>query len=103
MRDEFNKQMKKLKQQVEKTKTENRKLNETNAKLQDEVDSLWAMMDEMTKSDIANWTHLLDQLEADTAERALMVTKKKADAFRVLNWPAGFHFSCGAAYLMSNY
>ena len=38
------------------------------------------MMDEMTKSDIANWTHLLDQLEADTAERALMVTRKKADA-----------------------
>tara|TARA_R110000824_G_scaffold186881_1_gene368106 strand:- start:868 stop:1110 length:243 start_codon:yes stop_codon:yes gene_type:complete len=80
MSDEFNKQMKKLKEQVEKTKVENKKLNETNAKLQDEVDSLWSMMDEMTKSDIANWTHLLDQLEADTAERALMVTRKKADA-----------------------
>jgi predicted nuclease with TOPRIM domain len=80
MSDEFDKEMKKLKNQIEKTKIENKKLNQTNAKLQDEVDSLWAMMDEMTKSDIENWTHLLDQLEADTAVRALMVTKKKADA-----------------------
>ena len=80
MSDEFNKEMKKLKEQIKKTKIQNKKLNETNVKLQDEVDSLWAMMDEMTKSDIENWTHLLDQLEADTAERALMVTKKKADA-----------------------
>ena len=67
------KEINKLKQQLEKTEKQK-------DKLQDEVDSLWAMMDEMTKSDIANWTHLLDQLEADTAERALMVTKKKADA-----------------------
>jgi predicted nuclease with TOPRIM domain len=80
MSDEFNKEMKKLKEQIKKTKIQNKKLNETNAKLQDEVDSLWAMMDEMTKSDVENWTHLLDQLEADTAVRALMVTKKKADA-----------------------
>jgi len=80
MSNEFDKQMKKFKNQIEKTKIENKKLNESNAKLQDEVDSLWAMMDEMTKSDIKNWTYLLDQLEADTAERVLMVTKKKADA-----------------------
>jgi Asp-tRNA(Asn)/Glu-tRNA(Gln) amidotransferase C subunit len=73
MSDEFNKKIKKLKQQLQKTEKEKEKL-------QDEVDSLWAMMDEMTKSDIENWSHLLDQLEADTAVRALMVTKKKADA-----------------------
>ena len=38
------------------------------------------MMDEMTKSDIENWAHLIKDLEKDTAVRALMVTKKKADA-----------------------
>ena len=38
------------------------------------------MMDEMTKSDIENWSHLIKDLEKDTAVRALMVTKKKADA-----------------------
>ena len=32
MSDEFNKQMKKLKEQVEKTKVENKKLNETRKK-----------------------------------------------------------------------
>ena len=82
MSDEFERELKKLKGQLEKAENENEKLNEVNDKLQDEVDSLWAMMDEMTKSDIENWTHLLDQLEADTAQRALMVTKKKADAQR---------------------
>ena len=34
-------------------------------KLQEEVDSLWAMMDEMTKSDIENHAHLLKELESD--------------------------------------
>jgi pyrroloquinoline quinone (PQQ) biosynthesis protein C len=73
MSDEFKKEMKKLKQQLEKAEKEKEKL-------QDEVDSLWAMMDEMTKSDIENWSHLIKDLEKDTAVRALMVTKKKADA-----------------------
>ena len=71
--EDFDKQLEKLKQQLEKTKKEKEKL-------QDEVDSLWAMMDEMTKSDIENWAHLIKDLEKDTAVRALMVTKKKADA-----------------------
>ena len=79
-KEEFQKEINNLKEQIKKTKVERKKLNQINKKLQDEVDSLWAMMDEMTKSDIENWTHLLDQLEADTAQRALMVTKKKADA-----------------------
>ena len=64
-----------------------RKLKETiillkkkNADLQDEVDSLWAMMDEMTKSDIENWKHLWDDIRTDVAARALMVSKKKVDA-----------------------
>lgn len=80
MSDEFKREMNKLRNKLKKVESKNEELNEVNDKLQDEVDSLWAMMDEMTKSDIENWTHLLDQLEADTAERALMVTKKKADA-----------------------
>ena len=74
------KEMNKLRNELKKVENKNSELNEVNEKLQDEVDSLWAMMDEMTKSDIENWTYLLDQLEADTAQRALMVTKKKADA-----------------------
>ena len=58
---------------------ENKFLAEKNAVLQDELDSLWAMMDEITKSDIENFSHLLDELEADVITRTLMVTKKKAD------------------------
>ena len=34
----------------------------------------------MTKSDIQNWTNILDQLEKDTVVKALMVSKNKADA-----------------------
>jgi len=49
-----------------------------NRKLQDEVDSLWAMMDEMTKSDIENWSSILEDLEKDVIIRSLMITKKKA-------------------------
>jgi len=55
-------------------------LEEKNKKLQDEVDSLWAMMDEMTRADIENWKHLFEDLEKDVAIRALMVSKKKVDA-----------------------
>ena len=80
MNDEFEKELDKMRNELKKAENKINELNKANDKLQDEVDSLWAMMDEMTKSDIENWTHLLDQLEADTAERALMVTKKKADA-----------------------
>jgi len=80
MSDEFEKELDKLRNELKKAENKKNELNKANNKLQDEVDSLWAMMDEMTKSDIENWTHLLDQLEADTATRALMVTKKKADA-----------------------
>ena len=80
MNDEFEKELDKMRNELKKAENKNNELSKANDKLQDEVDSLWVMMDEMTKSDIENWTHLLDQLEADTAERALMVTKKKADA-----------------------
>jgi len=65
---------------IEKLEKELKKLKEKNKKLQDEVDSLWAMMDEMTKADIENWKHLLEDLEKDTIVKALMVSNKKADA-----------------------
>ena len=64
----------------EELKAKVKKLEEENKKLTDEVESLWAMMDEMTKSDIENWKHLVKDLEKDVLARALMVTRKKADA-----------------------
>ena len=58
---------------------ENKELTVKNEALQDEVDSLWAMMDEITKSDIENFSHILDEIKADVVTRALMVSKKKVD------------------------
>jgi|TARA_R110000796_G_scaffold48479_5_gene116186 hypothetical protein len=56
------------------------RLKHENKQLKDEVDSLWAMMDEMTKSDIENWSHLVEELKTDVISRSLMITKKVADA-----------------------
>ena len=78
--EETKKQISELKEQIAKTKKEKQKLTKANEKLQDEVDSLWAMLDEMTKSDIENWSSILEQLEKDTAVKALMITKNKAEA-----------------------
>jgi len=58
---------------------ENKELTLKNEDLQDEVNSLWAMMDEITKSDIENFSHILDEIKADVITRALMVSKKKVD------------------------
>tara|TARA_Y100000296_G_C5063938_1_gene201340 strand:- start:258 stop:485 length:228 start_codon:yes stop_codon:yes gene_type:complete len=70
--DELEKEIEKLEELIKKAKKEN-------AELKDEVSSLWAMMDEITKSDIENFSHILEQLKADVLTRALMVTKKVAD------------------------
>tara|TARA_Y100000593_G_C4199018_1_gene280881 strand:- start:469 stop:696 length:228 start_codon:yes stop_codon:yes gene_type:complete len=70
--DELEKEIKKLEKLIERAKREN-------AELKDEVDSLWSMMDEITKSDIENFSHILEELKADVITKALMVTKKKAD------------------------
>lgn len=70
--DELEEEILKLEKEIEKTRQEN-------FKLQDEVDSLWAMMDEITKSDIENFSHILDEIKADVITRALMVSKKKVD------------------------
>ena len=64
---------------IESLKEEIYVLDKKNTELQDEVDSLWAMMDEITKSDIQNFSHLLDELKADVITRVLMVSKKVVD------------------------
>ena len=72
-------QMKKLdelKEEIKKAKDSLAHTKKQNAELQDEVDSLWAMMDEMAKSDVENWVHLVDELKNDVVSKALMVTKK---------------------------
>jgi cell division septum initiation protein DivIVA len=76
--DELNELIDRLEDEVKKLVSTNRDLVEKNLSLQDEVDSLWLMMDEMTKSDIENWSSILESIEEDVALRALMVTKKKA-------------------------
>ena len=55
------------------------KLVKENKELRDEVESLWFMLDEMTKTDVENWSSIFEKLDLDAASRALMVTKKKAD------------------------
>ena len=78
--ENLQKELEKLRKQIKKTKKERNNLEEANKKLQDEVDSLWAMLDELDRSDIENWTHILDQLKTDTITKALMMSKNKAEA-----------------------
>lgn len=54
-------------------------LREENKKLKDELDSLWLMMDEMKKSDIKNWSHLMKQLKEEVLAKSLMTTNNKAE------------------------
>ena len=70
--DELEKEIENLERLVQEAKKEN-------AELKDEVDSLWSMMDEITKSDIENFSHILEELKSDVITKALMVTKKVAD------------------------
>ena len=70
--EELEKEIALLEELIDKAKKENEALK-------DEVDSLWAMMDEITKSDIENFSHILDELRADVITKTLMVTKKKED------------------------
>jgi len=68
-----------LEKEIEKLDGLIKKAKKENAELKDEVDSLWSMMDEITKSDIENFSHILEELKADVITKALMVTKKVAD------------------------
>tara|TARA_A100001391_G_scaffold60531_1_gene37713 strand:- start:95 stop:331 length:237 start_codon:yes stop_codon:yes gene_type:complete len=49
-----------------------KELREQNETLKDEKESLWMMLDEISESDIENWTYLLDQLEAKVGESTLI-------------------------------
>jgi iron-sulfur cluster repair protein YtfE (RIC family) len=50
------------------------------AKLMDENQSLWTMLDEITASDIKNWTESLQKEHEKMRIDKLMVTKKMGDA-----------------------
>ena len=69
-----------MEDEIQELLSKNSKLELEAKSLRDEVNSLWAMMDEMTKSDIENWSHLLNEIKADVITRALMVSKIKGEA-----------------------
>jgi len=78
MNDEFEDLIRQIEENNKKTSDLIDILIARNKVLQDEVDSLWAMMDEITKSDIENFSNILEDLEKDVIVRSLMITKKKA-------------------------
>ena len=49
-----------------------KQLREQNENLKDEKESLWMMLDEISESDIENWSYLLDQLEEKAAKETLI-------------------------------
>jgi len=71
--------LKDLKKQIAKAAEALEEARKENTKLQDEVDSLWSMMDEITESDIEQYSHLLKELKTEIEEKELMTTKKVAD------------------------
>ena len=48
--------------------------------LEDENESLWAMLDESKKADVENWVELVEKLKMDVISRALMTSREKGDA-----------------------
>tara|TARA_R110000744_G_scaffold291937_2_gene402511 strand:+ start:592 stop:819 length:228 start_codon:yes stop_codon:yes gene_type:complete len=73
------KELDELEKQIEIAEKALKKVKKENIQLKDEVDSLWAMMDEITKSDIENFSHIMDDLKSDVVAKSLMITTKKAD------------------------
>ena len=67
-----------LQKEIAETKKLIKSMRKQNAKLKDEVESLWAMLDELNEADIKNWTHVMKELEDQEAAAQLM-TAKKAD------------------------
>ena len=57
-----------------------RELEVENARLQDELESLWYMLDEIAAADIANYTELLEDIVKQRQQDALMATSVKAEA-----------------------
>jgi len=73
------KELEELEKQIALAEEALKKVKKENSKLQDEVDSLWSMMDEIAESDIENWTHLAKDIQKELEEKALMTTTKVAD------------------------
>ncbi len=64
-------------------KKKNKRIEELeveNARLQDELESLWLILDEMAASDIANYSQLLEDIVKQRQQDALMATSVKAEA-----------------------
>tara|TARA_B100000287_G_scaffold301433_1_gene284520 strand:+ start:519 stop:734 length:216 start_codon:yes stop_codon:yes gene_type:complete len=66
-------EIKKLKKKIE-------ELEKKNDTLQDELDSVWLMLDEITKADQEEVLKAIDKLGKDVVSKALMVTKKVGEA-----------------------
>ena len=79
MSKDIDKLLKELEGQMKKTEEDLKKVVSENAKLKDEVDSLWGLLDEINQSDIENYSHLLEKIEKDAILNKLMTTTKKAD------------------------
>ena len=79
MSKDIDKLLKELEGQMKKTEEDLKKVVSENAKLKDEVDSLWGLLDEINESDIENYSHLLEKIEKDAILNKLMTTTKKAD------------------------
>jgi len=56
-----------------------KELRDKNRKLQDEVDSLWVMLDELKDSEIKNWNEIISQMKLNIRTREMMTSKKKAN------------------------
>ena len=67
-----------LQKEIAETKRLIKNLRKQNAKLKDEVQSLWGMLDELNEADIKNWAHLMNEIREKEAVQQL-VTAKKAD------------------------
>ena len=67
-----------LQKEIAETKRLIKNLRKQNAKLKDEVESLWGMLDELNEADIKNWAHLMKEIE-DQEVAAQLMTAKKAD------------------------
>ena len=57
-----------------------KELKEENARLKDEISSLWLILDEMAASDIEHYKNLMDELIREKTAQMLMTTTKKAEA-----------------------
>jgi len=73
------KELDELEEQIKIAEEALKKVKKENETLKDEVDSLWSMMDEVTKSDIENFSHIMEDMKSDIITKTLMISKKKVD------------------------